>query len=538
MWLKMKILSLLKAVLSQDMNMFKYSTGKNASKIKKMIFPIFLFMAVSVSIGIYAYTMVEVLAPIGLTYIMLTMCMAIITILTFIEGIYKSQGILFEAKDNDMLFSLPIKKSAILFIRIFKLLLFEYIYNLMFILPVFAIYIIFEKPGIGFYLLSILMTILVPIIPTVISCFLGYIIKMISSKSKSKKVVQVFLSSIVFIGIFFLSMNSNSLIEHMATKASSINDLLIKIWYPIGAYISLINEFDILIFIKFLLINIVPFVIFILIGQKYYFKIISNSKNSSVKSKRKNDEKIIKVRKPIFSFTSKEIKRYFSSPVYMFNTSLGLILMLVITIILCFKGKEMIVSVFSAYGLTNAISIEMLYYGLIIFTLCFTSITSSSISLEGKTINITKSLPIDYKTIFKSKILYCYVLELPFALISELIFITKFKVSGTFIIQTLLLIFIIILLSAVIGLIVNLKYPKLNASNDTEVVKQGMSSLIATFCGFGIFIISVIVFFVLYDKVELSVLITYHLIILAIIATILYFVLMKIGPKEYQKLNI
>lgn len=538
MWLKMKILSLLKAVLSQDMNIFKYSTGKNASKIKKMIFPIFLFMAVSVSIGIYAYTMVEILAPIGLTYIMLTMCMAIITILTFIEGIYKSQGILFEAKDNDMLFSLPIKKSAILFIRIFKLLLFEYIYNLMFILPVFAIYIIFEKPEIGFYLLSILMTILVPIIPTVISCFLGYIIKMISSKSKSKKVVQVFLSSIVFIGIFFLSMNSNSLIEHMATKASSINDLLIKIWYPIGAYISLINEFDILIFIKFLLINIVPFVIFILIGQKYYFKIISNSKNSSVKSKRKNDEKIIKVRKPIFSFTSKEIKRYFSSPVYMFNTSLGLILMLVITIILCFKGKEMIVSVFSVYGLTNAISIEMLYYGLIIFTLCFTSITSSSISLEGKTINITKSLPIDYKTIFKSKILYCYVLELPFALISELIFITKFKVSGTFIIQTLLLIFIIILLSAVIGLIVNLKYPKLNASNDTEVVKQGMSSLIATFCGFGIFIISVIVFFVLYDKVELSVLITYHLIILAIIATILYFVLMKIGPKEYQKLNI
>lgn len=538
MWLKMKILSLLKAVLSQDMNIFKYSTGKNASKIKKMIFPIFLFMAVSVSIGIYAYTMVEILAPIGLTYIMLTMCMAIITILTFIEGIYKSQGILFEAKDNDMLFSLPIKKSAILFIRVFKLLLFEYIYNLMFILPVFAIYIIFEKPEIGFYLLSILMTILVPIIPTVISCFLGYIIKMISSKSKSKKVVQVFLSSIIFIGIFFLSMNSNSLIEHMATKASSINDLLIKIWYPIGAYISLINEFDILIFIKFLLINIVPFVIFILIGQKYYFKIISNSKNSSVKSKRKNDEKIIKVRKPIFSFTSKEIKRYFSSPVYMFNTSLGLILMLVITIILCFKGKEMIVSVFSVYGLTNAISIEMLYYGLIIFTLCFTSITSSSISLEGKTINITKSLPIDYKTIFKSKILYCYVLELPFALISELIFITKFKVSGTFIIQTLLLIFIIILLSAVIGLIVNLKYPKLNASNDTEVVKQGMSSLIATFCGFGIFIISVIVFFVLYDKVELSVLITYHLIILAIIATILYFVLMKIGPKEYQKLNI
>ena len=139
----MKLISLLKAVLSQDMNMFKYSVGKNASKLKKVSLPLLLFVIVSISIGYYAYLIAEVLTPMNLTYIMLSMFMAVVTMLTFIEGIYKSQGILFEAKDNDMLFSLPIRRSTILFVRVFKLILFEYIYNLMFILPAFVIYIYF-----------------------------------------------------------------------------------------------------------------------------------------------------------------------------------------------------------------------------------------------------------------------------------------------------------------------------------------------------------------------------------------------------------
>lgn len=533
----MRLLSLLKAVLSQDMNMFKYSAGKNASRFKKTVLPIFLFIIVSISIGYYAYTIAEILAPLHLTAIMLSMFIAVVTILTFVEGIYKSQGILFEARDNDMLFSLPIKKSTILFVRIFKLILFEYVYNLMFILPAFAVYIYFEKPGIGFYLISLLMTLLIPIIPTVISCFIGYIVKMISSKFKAKKIVQTVLSSIVFMGIFFVSFNLNSFMENIASNATNLNEMLTKIYYPLGAYISLINKFDILIFIKLLVINIVPFAIFIMLGQKYYFNIISNFKNSNVNIKNNKKEKI-KLRKPIVSLAMKEIKRYLSSTVYMFNSSFGLVLALVLTIMLCLKGKEMLVSLLSSYGMTNAISVEMLFYGLILFTGAFTSITSSSISLEGKTINITKTLPVSYKTILNSKILYCFIIELPFFLISELIFVIKFGMSLTYFIQIIALTFILIFISAVIGLLVNLKYPKLNASNDTEVVKQSMSSTISVFIGFGIFLLSIIAFGYLGQYIDFTVLITLHIILLAIITGALYTVLMKMGPKEYQKLNI
>ena len=40
--------------------------------------------------------------------------------------------------------------------------------------------------------------------------------------------------------------------------------------------------------------------------------------------------------------------------------------------------------------------------------------------------------------------------------------------------------------SELIGIICNLKYPKLDASNDTEIVKQSMSATIAVFIGFAL----------------------------------------------------
>ena len=168
-----KLISLLKAVLSQDMSLFKYKTKNNTSKLRKILFPVFLFGIVSVSIGTYAYMLAEPLHKLQLTYVMLSMFFALVTILTFMSGIYKSQGILFDAKDNDLLFSLPIKKSSILFLRIFKLILFQYIYNLIFLLPAFIVYIHFEHPELSFYFISLLMTFLLPLIPTVVSSLIG-----------------------------------------------------------------------------------------------------------------------------------------------------------------------------------------------------------------------------------------------------------------------------------------------------------------------------------------------------------------------------
>lgn len=145
-----KLIRLLKAAMSQDMDMFKYKTKASDSKAKQIIFPIILSLIVMFAVGVYAVMFASEFSKVNLTYIMLTLFIILTTILTLVEGIYKSQGILFDAKDNDLLFALPIEKSKILFVRIFKLLSFQFLYNALFMIPAYIVYIYYEHPGISF----------------------------------------------------------------------------------------------------------------------------------------------------------------------------------------------------------------------------------------------------------------------------------------------------------------------------------------------------------------------------------------------------
>lgn len=530
-----KLVSLIKAVFTEDMNLFKYKTKANSSSLKKIAFPLSLSFLVMYAVGTYFYLLAEPLAKVNLTYIMLSIVLLLVTVLTFMEGIYKSQGILFDAKDNDLLFSLPIKKSHILYVRIFKLLAFQFLYNLIILLPAFVIYIYFETPGVLFYVISFIYLFLIPIIPTTLSCVLGYFIKHLTSKFKAKKIVQSIITAIVMIVILFFSFQIEDFMNNIVEHATSINDILTKIYYPIGAYISLIDNFDILELVKVLLFNIVPFILFIYIGSIYYFKIISKNNEYGLVTSKKI---VIKVKSKLSSLVSKELSRFFSSTVYIFNCSFGIIIFVVATLLLCIKGAgvaEMFITTEGSIEFDIVEYLPLIYCGLIIFVGCMTSITSSSISLEGKSINITKSLPVSTKTIFKSKIISSLIITIPLMLLSEILFIIRFKIDFIYIIYILLLTIIVPSLTAIIGLLINLKYPKLEFSNDTEVVKQSMSSGVSVFIGMILFVISVVALVKFYNDAIIILLIM--IAVYTIITVVLWQLLCSYGSKMFSKLN-
>ena len=534
-----KIISLLKAVMSQDMNLFRYKLKKKSSKISSIMFPIFLAILVMAGIGTYAVMFAYELAPLNLTHVVLTMYILFTVVITLIEGIYKTQGILFDAKDSDLLFSLPIKKSTIFFVRIFKLLVFQYLYNLLFMLPAFAVYAYFEKPEISFYLISIIMTLLIPIIPTIISALLGSIIKTISVKFKAQKLIQVLSTTIVFIGIFFLSFKLKEIITSVVQNAMSINNTLTNIYYPAKLYIRLIQDFKIQDLFMLLAINIIPAILFIYIASINYFKVISKSKETSGSKKRKNNIQNIKTKSKIQALVSKEIKRYFSSTVYIFNTAFGIILMLVITVTLCVNLDGAINAVLEGEDIGLTIEqlksyIPKIYFQIVIYTACMTSITSSSISLEGKSLYILKTIPIEIRKIFKAKIITSNIITMPIMFVSEIIFFIIFRPKIKDIIFILLATIIMPTLTAIIGLLVNLKHPKLNASSDTEVVKQSASSGISVLIGMVLGMVSIVTAVIFYNSIDLCYII--ELTILTVITIVLWTILKKYGQKRFMQI--
>ena len=240
-----KLLSLLKATMSQDMSLFRIK-ARNESRARKIVLPIVLALLVMFSVGSYVAILAEELASSHLTYIVLTIFIMVTSLLTIIEGVYKSQGILFEARDNELLFSLPITQSKIFFIRIFKLITFQFLYNSLFMLPAIIVYAMYEKTNVSFYLISTVMLVLLPIIPTILGCIFGYIIKGLSAKFKARNIMQVLFTSLILLGIFYVSFNMQGMVANIVQNANSIQEIITKIYYPAGLYINLIQNFNIL----------------------------------------------------------------------------------------------------------------------------------------------------------------------------------------------------------------------------------------------------------------------------------------------------
>ena len=167
-----------------------------------------------------------------------------------------------------------------------------------------------------------------------------------------------------------------------------------------------------------------------------------------------------------------------------------------------------------------------------------TSITSSMISLEGKSINLLKSLPIKPYTIIKSKVLAAVLIMIPCILIGDIMVFIKFRFDILSVILILIASVILPLLSETIGIMVNLKYPRMDAKNDTEVVKQSMSSSISVFIGMGLLALTgFLLFKALEANIAYNIIILMFLVAFSVIYTVLLIVLNKTCDKSFEDIT-
>ena len=183
-------------------------------------------------------------------------------------------------------------------------------------------------------------------------------------------------------------------------------------------------------------------------------------------------------------------------------------------------------------------NLSILIFGLISATAYMTSITNSLISLEGKNINILKSLPINTKTILLAKINSCLLITTPILLIGDIILFIRFNISLIEILFLILLSILIPLVSHFIGLIINLKYPKLDAENETEVVKQSMSSFLSVMLGMILFLISILIINKIIGHFNTTLILFIATLTYIGIDSLLYFYLTTQSVKDFDNLSI
>ena len=538
-----KLISLIKASMTSDMNIFKIKQKKdsNKSNSKLMLVIAFFFMF---SIWSYANMFFEKMAPLHLQEIVLSIFVFLVSILVIGEGIYKTGPLLFNCKDDQLLLSLPIKRSTVFFVRVFKFYVFELIFNALFIIPLVIAYTRWaDTISYTYYITSIIMLFILPIIPIVISCIIGTITSSLSSRFKYKNLAQIITTTIVLLGIFYISFNLDGALNYLTKHATSLNDLITKIYYPAGVYAKLSTNFNLSDLLVFILINIIIFVITIFILSKFYFKI--NSRLKKVTTTKKVSIKSLTIKKNSItkSLIKKEFSTFFNTPVFIINAGFGLVLFIVASIGISVKFNDFvpILTDKEKFNIAKNIiydNLSLVVYLLIAMAGFMTSITNSVISLEGRNINIVKSLPIKTKTILMSKIYSSLIITTPPILLGDIILFTRFKMSIIEIILLLLLSILIPLISHFVGIIINLKYPKLDWENTAEVVKQSTSSFLSVMIGMLLLVLNAVVLTKIIGKISSILILLIAVLIYSVINIILYLYLNKVSTKEFNKLSI
>ena len=537
-----KLISLIKACMTSDMNLFKIKTKNKKFSI---LLPIILAIYLMFTIGASSYQMFEKLAPLHLEYIILSLFIFGTFFITLTEGVYKASSLIFNCKDDNLLLSLPIKRRTVLFVRIFKFYIFELLFNSIFMLPAMVVYVIFIKSiSVTYIISSIIMLLTLPIIPIIVSCFIGAITSSLSSKFKYKNLVEIITAIVLLLFIFALSFKMSDFIKHLAKNATSLNDLITKIYYPAGVYVKLIAEFNIIDLLIYILVNIILCIISIYVLSKFYFKINSRLKSVGTTNKVNVSNLTIRSKSKTKSLVKKELNTFFKTPVFIVNSGFGLIMFMIFVFALVFKFDSLIPFVTNketGLGISKDLimnNLSILILALILITGYMTSITNSVISLEGRSINILKSLPVKVETILMSKIYACLIITTPILLIGNIILFIKFKISIIESILLLLLLVLVPLVSHFIGILVNLRYPKLDADNATEIVKQSTSSLVSVMLGIIFAIINIGIIYAAINHISSILLLIIEVIVYIIIDIILYLCLINKGTKRFNKLSV
>lgn len=417
---------------------------------------------------------------VGLTSAIPVMCAIVLGFLEFFFTIFKTNGYLFAFKEYDMLISMPFSVKTVVSSKF----LYMYIKNIPWIasisLSMLIGYAYYVRPGILTYILWIILSALLPIIPMIIAAAIGSLIAGIGSGFRHKNIIQTILTFIFVIICFAsryiidgfardISTDTYSTLKSVSDTTDKIKSIFLPAkWFENAiAYGSI---FDALIFIA---ATVIIFELFFIIVSKFYLRI--NSRLMSGISRKKYKMQALKTNSVTKSVAFKEFRHFMNSTIYLTNVGLGELFVLILSIVVLFVDMDSIIgTVTQGAPVTKQMllpAIPMIIY----FLIGMVPTTACSFSLEGKNYWIVQSLPISKKTLILGKMLFNMQLTVPFTILGNLVLGIKCKATVGEILLFIICGIATCCFSTAWGMRCDLKHYRHDWENEVEVIKQGTS---------------------------------------------------------------
>lgn len=496
------------------------------------------------------------LAQIGQAGLIIELTALASCLVVFVFGIFYVMSTFYFSSDVEKLLPLPLKPSMILGAKFTIVLVYEYLTELVFFLPIMITYGIKSEAGVIYYLYGVIVFVLLPVIPLIFASFISMIIMRFTPFVKNKDAFNMFAGifgialavgfNLVFQRFGASSSDPNQMLQALMAGNNSMVGAMSKI-FPTAklAVNGLVFSGDVKGIINILLllaVTIALAALFIILGETLYFKGVIGISQATSKRKKLSSSELEEstVQSSVLkSYTLKELKILFRTPAYFMNCVLIDILMPVILLIPIFSQKELLGNLSKVRQIVNDPNIPGFIIAAAFGVMIFISVTNptacTAISREGSNLFVCKYLPVSFRKQLMAKV-WSYMILNSIGLGLIIIIAMVLAVPPVYLLIMLIVLAILVtVLSAFIGILVDVSFPKLEWDTEQRAVKQNMNVLIVMVLGWvigGLTIFGVL-------QLGLNIWGTFGVIAgaLLIIDVILYFVLGSYGVKAFRKLG-
>ena len=503
----MKIRTLIKLELLNflGINELRHVKDPSVKKNKGLIFGVLIFLYI-VLIG-YVVGQSVMLGKLGASVYIPILYMVIAFMVNLAVGIYRAKAAIYRESDLEMISAYPVSGESIVASRVFRLYFDNLIVGIAILVPSMIVYGINAGCSAAFYISILPVCIILPILPTAIASWIGIVFAAIIARNRHKVLTEVILVIVFMVGSFVfggivssktglgstgISMTKVQINEEIRAELTRvISEKMSGIESAVPAFRFMkdtLNNADFGRLAVYALISLAVIILTIIIIGRKFFDISRKLFDTKEHREYKPDE--LKEGSVMTALIKKEAARYFSSGIYVSNTIVGPVMAIILAVALGFMDIDKIIR--SAGEIPFDFHSNNLIPFLIGFILSMMAVSTSSVSIEGKNWWIMQTLPLSIKDILKAKVLFNLIFITPFYTLVEIILLFTVNAGPIERIWLILIPGILIVFSVLLGLMLNLKFPKFNWENETEVVKQSAAtgfslfgSLPVIFIGFG-----------------------------------------------------
>ena len=463
--------------------------------------------------------------PAGLGWLYFAMFAIMAFALMFIGSVFTAESQLFEAKDNELLLSMPVPPGMILLSRMAALLAMNFVFELVVALPVFVSWLQYGGASGAGILAFVVIVLVLPLFSLAVSCLFAWLVSLITSRMRNTTAVTMVISVVFMLAYFLFCFRMNSYVTQLAANGAAIAKFFCQeIRNRNGSLADLGLT---------LLWTVLPFVLAYVLLNRSFIRIVTTRRGQV---KVQYEKKAMRTSSQNAALYRRELARLTSSSGYMLNAGLGLVFELVLAVLAIVKRQELLAALTAIPDLREAAAPILLLACMMVSGMVF--FTASSVSLEGKYYWIVRSMPVKSEKILQAKLNLSNSLSAGPALLMMLAAALALQLPAA---ETVLLLacqLLFVLLTANVGLMEDLRHCNLDWINETQAAKQGAGVLLSMLLNFG-FVVAVgaLYFFLLTNLMPTAAFLGLMLALLAILYALTARWIKTRGAKRFETLR-